>query len=72
LDDFVSHVCYLDQEGGSVLEALLRDKSAKAPLISEVDRNDLVATAIWFVWWSVGRLRMARWYSLCQEQRRQS
>jgi hypothetical protein len=51
LDDLISHVCERETDGGDVLEALLRDKRAKAPLIPELDRNDLIAMAVWYIWW---------------------
>jgi hypothetical protein len=44
-------VCEREIDGGVVLEALLRDKRAKAPLITELDRNDLIAMAVWYIWW---------------------
>ena len=51
MDELITTVCSLEMVGGSVLESLLRDKHAKALLLLEVDRNDLIATAIWYVWW---------------------
>jgi ribonuclease HI len=47
----IAQVCSFEANGGSILETSLRDTTAKAPLLSEVDRNDLVATAIWYIWW---------------------
>jgi hypothetical protein len=44
-------VCDRETDGGAALEALLRDKRAKAPLIPELDRNDLIAMAVWYIWW---------------------
>jgi hypothetical protein len=44
-------VCERETDGGAALEALLRDKRAKAPLIPELDRNDLIAMAVWYIWW---------------------
>ncbi|XP_071677285.1 uncharacterized protein [Lolium perenne] len=38
---------YFPSEGGSALEVLLRNRSVKAPLLPDVDRNDLIATAVW-------------------------
>ncbi|KAK1648056.1 hypothetical protein QYE76_065861 [Lolium multiflorum] len=40
-----------EPHGGAVLEALLRDRSIAAPLLPEVDRNDLLAVGIWYIWW---------------------
>jgi hypothetical protein len=51
LEDLISHVCEREIDGGTVLEALLRDKRAKAPLIPELDKNDLIAVAVWYIWW---------------------
>jgi hypothetical protein len=34
-----------------VLESLLRDKLAVALMLPEVDRNDLIAVAVWYNWW---------------------
>ena len=51
MGDAISQVCTFEREGGPILETLMRDRSAKAPLLPSVDRNDLVATAIWYVWW---------------------
>jgi hypothetical protein len=41
----------VELEGNSALETLFRDKQAKAPLLPEVDRNDLIATVLWYIWW---------------------
>jgi hypothetical protein len=51
LEDLISHVCERENKGASVLEAPLRDRRVKAPLILELDRNDLIATAVWYIWW---------------------
>jgi hypothetical protein len=45
------HVCSRKANSSSILEALLRDKSAAAPLLPEVDHNDLLAIAVWYIWW---------------------
>ena len=42
MDGPISHVCAYELDGGAALEALLRDTSAKAPLLEEVNRNDLI------------------------------
>jgi ribonuclease HI len=51
LVELISHMCERDDQGSSVLESLLRNRSAKAPRLPEVDRNDLIATAVWYIWW---------------------
>jgi hypothetical protein len=51
MGDLISHVCAVENNGGAVLEALLRDKQASAPLTSELLRNDLLAVAVWYIWW---------------------
>jgi hypothetical protein len=51
MGNIVSQVCSLELEGNLALETLFRDKQAKAPLLPEVDRNDLIATAVWYIWW---------------------
>jgi hypothetical protein len=51
MEELISHVCSREADGSSVLEALLRDKSAAAPLLLEVDRNDLLVVAVWYIWW---------------------
>lgn len=51
LEEFIVHICEREDQGSSVLEALLRDRLAKSPLIPETDRNDQLVTAIWYVWW---------------------
>ena len=51
MEETISHACNVEVEGRSVLEVLLRDKTAKAPLLQHVDRNDLVAVAVWYIWW---------------------
>jgi hypothetical protein len=51
MEELISHVCSREANGSSILEALLRDKSAAAPLLPEVDRNDLLAVAVWYIWW---------------------
>ena len=56
IDNLISHVCSHEADGGAalealLLEALLRDTSARAPLLEEVDRNDLLVTAMWYIWW---------------------
>jgi hypothetical protein len=49
--DLISHVCSAESNGGAVLESLLRDKLAVSLMIPEVDRNDLIAVAVWYIWW---------------------
>jgi ribonuclease HI len=49
--DLILHVTSAEPNGGAVLEALLRDKLAAAPMTPEVDRNDLIAVAVWYIWW---------------------
>ena len=51
MGETVSHICSIEREGNSILETLFRDGLAKAPLMPEVDRNDIVATAVWYMWW---------------------
>ena len=51
MSETISQVCNFEKEGSNVLETLLRDRSAKAPLLPDVDRNDIVATVVWYVWW---------------------
>jgi hypothetical protein len=51
LHELTTQVCSFKSDDGHALEALFRDRSAKAPLIPEVDRNDLVATTVCYVWW---------------------
>jgi hypothetical protein len=55
-----THVCHFESDGGHALEALFRDRSAKALLIPEIDRNDLVATTVRYVWWERRRGRSLR------------
>jgi hypothetical protein len=52
LDDLVLHVCEREDQGSSVLESLLRDRSAKAPLLDDTDGNDLIAILVWSIWWA--------------------
>lgn len=35
----------------SILEALLPDTSAPDPLLPDVERNDLLSVAVWYMWW---------------------
>ena len=51
MQDLISHVCEREINGGAVLEALLRDTVVCAPLLQDVNRNDLLVTAIWYIWW---------------------
>ena len=51
MGDIISQVCNFEREGGPILETILRDRSVKAPLLPEVDRKDLIATAVWYIWW---------------------
>ena len=51
MEETISQVGNVEVEGRSTLEALLRDKTAKAPRIEMVERNDLVAVAVWYIWW---------------------
>jgi ribonuclease HI len=51
MGDLIAHVCAVENNGGAVLEALLRDKQANAPLTSELLRNDLIVVAVWYIWW---------------------
>jgi hypothetical protein len=50
LTELISHVGSFELNGGTMLEALLRDKQASAPFLPEVDRNDLIAVAVWYIW----------------------
>jgi hypothetical protein len=47
MGSIVSQVCSLELEGNSALQTLSHDKQAKAPLLPEVGKNDLIATAVW-------------------------
>ena len=49
MEDIITQVCTVEIEGRSALEALLRDRDAKATLLAQVDRNDLVAIAVWYI-----------------------
>jgi hypothetical protein len=51
MKELMSHVSSAETNGGAVLEALLRDKLVAAPMTPEVDRNDLIAVAVWYIWW---------------------
>jgi hypothetical protein len=51
LCDFISHVCSMERNGGEALEAMLRDKQATVPDVPELMRNDLIAMAVWYIWW---------------------
>jgi hypothetical protein len=51
MGELIAQVCNFESEGGSALEVLLRNRSVKAPLLPDVDRNDLIATAVWYIWW---------------------
>ena len=51
MQDLISHVYEREINGGAVLEALLRDTVVCAPLLQDVNRNDLLVTAIWYIWW---------------------
>lgn len=42
---------HLPEEGGSVLADLLLKPTDVAPLLPDVNRRDLIATAVWYVWW---------------------
>ena len=46
MEETIAQVCDVEVEGRSVLEVLLWDRDAKAPLLEQVDRNDLVAVAV--------------------------
>jgi hypothetical protein len=50
LTELMSHVGSFELNGGTMLETLLRDKQASAPFLPEVDRNDLIAVAVWYIW----------------------
>ena len=41
----------MDREGGSVMADLFMSKNPTKALVSDVQRNDLVATAVWYLWW---------------------
>jgi hypothetical protein len=49
MEEFISHVCNRDMDSDSILEALLRGRSTIAPLLMDVNRNDLLAVAVWYV-----------------------
>jgi hypothetical protein len=51
LVELISHMCVRDDQGSSVLESLLPNRASKAPRFPEVDRHDLIATAVWYIWW---------------------
>jgi hypothetical protein len=51
LETLLLHICEREDQGSSVLEGFLRDRAVKAPLLPDVDRNDLVATVVWYIWW---------------------
>jgi hypothetical protein len=51
MEELVVHICERENQGSGALEAIFRDTKIKAPKLAEVDRNDLVATAVWYIWW---------------------
>ena len=51
MNQIVQDAYMVDRAGSSVLEFLLHDRNATAPLLPEVGRNEMIATAAWYVWW---------------------
>ncbi|KAE8811226.1 hypothetical protein D1007_11975 [Hordeum vulgare] len=49
--NLVNQVCDLEQDGSAVLSELLLSKSTIKSNISDVDRAELIATTVWYVWW---------------------
>ena len=51
LASVVNEVCMMEREGGSVMADLLMSKNPTKALVCDVQRNDLVTTAVWYLWW---------------------
>jgi hypothetical protein len=49
--EVINEASSADRQGSSVLGSLLLDKSSRAPLLRDVFRKDLIATACWYIWW---------------------
>lgn len=47
----MNEIYTVEKDGGSALADLLLSRSTICPLVADVQRNDLVATAIWYAWW---------------------
>jgi hypothetical protein len=69
--EFISHVCSMELDGGSALEALFRDKQAAAPMFPEIFRNDILAVAVWYIWWESDKSLMAKRFNLLLERHSQ-
>ena len=47
----VNEVCMMEREGGSVMADLLIPKNPTKASVNDVQRNDLVAMTVWYLWW---------------------
>lgn len=51
LDELINNMCTFEREESSVLGDLFLTPGTAALLLSDVNMNDLIATAVWYVWW---------------------
>ena len=51
LGQLLDEVCTAQREGGSVLADMFLSKSSLQATVAGVQRNALVATTVWYVWW---------------------
>ncbi|KAE8815525.1 retrotransposon expressed [Hordeum vulgare] len=51
LSSLLQEVCTIERDGSAVLQDLLLSKSSIQSHIADVGRGELIATALWYVWW---------------------
>ena len=51
LGPLINEVCSSEREGGSVLADVLLSRNQFQSLMADVNRNDLLAIGVWYVWW---------------------
>uniref|UniRef100_A0A8I6YQZ6 Reverse transcriptase domain-containing protein n=1 Tax=Hordeum vulgare subsp. vulgare TaxID=112509 RepID=A0A8I6YQZ6_HORVV len=51
LSSLIQEVCTLERDGSAVLQDLLLSKSSIRSNIADVGRGEIIATAVWYIWW---------------------
>lgn len=51
LVSMINDLCEAEREGASVLGDLLLMPSATLPLLPDINRKELAAVAVWYIWW---------------------